>query len=71
MLNMSRVLPSFIKDSRLNGQYMSIADHALNDPYRYKMMYAGWKAANPINPVWLQQLNRIPPWIKWATAGAV
>jgi hypothetical protein len=45
---------------------MEIAEHALNDPVRYKTMSRAWKALNPLNPKWLQQWNRIPLWIKSA-----
>jgi RHS repeat-associated protein len=52
-----------------NGNWTSIAEHALNDPFRYRFMSAAWKAANPINPAWLQQLNRIPLLLEGAAAG--
>jgi len=52
-----------------NGNWTSIAEHALNDPFRYKFMPAAWKALNPINPAWLQQFNRIPLLLKGAAAG--
>jgi len=65
-----RSVPDFIKNSRLNGQYMNIFEHALNDPYRYRFMPNAWKAANPINPGLLRQLNRMPPWVKGSIAGA-
>jgi hypothetical protein len=54
----------------LNGNLVTAAEHALNDPYRYRFMSAAWKAANPMNPAWLQQWNRIPLLLKGAGAGA-
>jgi RHS repeat-associated protein len=56
--------------SILNGNWVTTAEHALNDPYRYRFMNAAWKAANPMNPAWLQQSNRIPLLLKGAGAGA-
>src|SRR5262249_50781991 len=56
--------------SILNGNWVSTAEHALNDPYRYQFMSAAWKAANPMNPAWLQQWNRIPLVLKGTLAGA-
>jgi RHS repeat-associated protein len=53
-----------------NGNWTSIAKHALNDPSRYRFMSAAWKALNPMNPPWLQQLNRIPLLLNGAAAGA-
>jgi hypothetical protein len=35
--------------SRLNGNYVTAAEHALNDPYRYQLMPRAWKEANRIN----------------------
>jgi RHS repeat-associated protein len=58
-------IPDFIVDSDLNGQYVSDLEHALNDDSR---MLKGMTLADK-NPVWLQQLNRIPPWVTDA-AGA-
>jgi RHS repeat-associated protein len=52
-----------------NGNWTSIAEHALNDPSRYRFMSAAWKALNPMNPAWLQQLNRIPLLLGGAAAG--
>jgi hypothetical protein len=53
-----------------NGNWTTIAEHALNDPFRYRFMPAAWKALNPMNPTWLQQLNRIPLLITGTAAGA-
>jgi hypothetical protein len=52
-----------------NGNWISIAEHAVNDPFRYRFMPAAWKALNPMNPAWLQQLNRIPFLLRGAAAG--
>ncbi len=53
-----------------NGNYVSTAEHALNDPFRYRFMDPAWKALNPMNPAWQQQWNRIPLLLKGAGAGA-
>jgi RHS repeat-associated protein len=53
-----------------NGNYVSEAEHALNDPFRYRFMDPAWKALNPMNPAWEQQWNRIPLLLKGAGAGA-
>lgn len=58
-------VPGWIRNSGLNGNFRSAVGHALNDPYRYKFMPRAWKAANPINPAWLRQLDRIPDWLKF------
>jgi hypothetical protein len=63
-------IPDAIVDSDLNGQFVSAEEHALSDPFRYRFMPKGWKGNNPIDPAWLQQLNRIPPWVTGAGAGA-
>jgi RHS repeat-associated protein len=60
------LIPDFIVDSDLNGQYVSDLEHALNDDSR---MLKGMTQADK-NPAWLQQLNRIPPWVTGAGAGA-
>ena len=52
-----------------NGNYVGIAEHAVNDPSRYRFMSPAWKALNPMNPAWKQQLNRIPLLFKGAGAG--
>jgi len=59
-------IPDSIVDSDLNGQYVSDLEHALNDDSR---MLKGMNLADK-NPAWLQQLNRIPPWVTGAGAGA-
>ncbi|OHB45977.1 MAG: hypothetical protein A2Y13_00955 [Planctomycetes bacterium GWC2_45_44] len=43
-----------------NGNYVSVTEHALTDPYRYRFMSKTWKAANPLPNVIVRQLQRIP-----------
>lgn len=62
-------LPDFIVDSKLNGRYMSKIDHIFNDPKAYNFFPKSLKDDFRINPAWLRQWNRIPPWIKGAAAG--
>lgn len=57
-------------DYDAEGNVTSITEHAVNDPFRYRFMPAGWKALNPMNPTWRQQWNRIPYLLKGAAAGA-
>lgn len=52
-----------------NGNWTTIAEHAVNDPFRYRFMPTAWKALSPMNPAWLQQLNRIPLLLEGAAAG--
>lgn len=54
-------LPTWITGAWWNGKFVTVANHALNDPSRFRFMSAAWKALNPINPAWLRQLNRLPP----------
>ncbi|MEO8218803.1 MAG: RHS repeat-associated core domain-containing protein [Acidobacteriota bacterium] len=56
--------------SRANGNYVSAAEHALNDPFRYRFMPRAWKGANPINGALARQLNRIPNALIGTGAGA-
>src|SRR5882762_46232 len=56
--------------SIFNGNYVSEAEHALSDPFRYRFMDPAWKARNPMNPAWEQQWDRIPLLLKGAGAGA-
>jgi len=56
--------------SILNGNWVSIAEHAVNDPFRYKFMPAAFKALNAMNPAALQQWNRIPLLLKGIAVGA-
>ncbi|HKV23081.1 MAG TPA: RHS repeat-associated core domain-containing protein [Candidatus Acidoferrum sp.] len=53
-----------------NGNFVSGAEHALNDPFAYRFMPQAWKTANPMNSAWFQQWNRIPLLLKGAAAGA-
>jgi hypothetical protein len=62
-------VPDWIRDSELNGRYMSRIDHMLNDPKAYNFMPKNLKPEFPINPAWLRQWNRIPPWVKGAAVG--
>ncbi|MHB9069028.1 MAG: RHS repeat-associated core domain-containing protein [Sedimentisphaerales bacterium] len=43
-----------------NGNYVSVTEHALADPYRYRFMSKTWKSANPLPNAILRQLQRIP-----------
>lgn len=56
--------------SILNGNYVSTAQHALSDPYRYRFMPRAWKQANPMPNRMSQMWNRIPNTMKGAGAGA-
>lgn len=56
--------------SLLNGNYVSVVEHALNDPARYRFMPSAWKAMNPINPIWQRAWNRVPFLLKGTAAGA-
>ena len=49
-----------------NGNYVRTATHALSDPYRYRFMSRAWKALNPMPNRLVQQLIRLPNWIKGA-----
>lgn len=54
-----------------NGNYVTTAEHALSDPYRYRFMPRAWKAQNPM-PNRLDQLwTRTPNTWKGAAGGAV
>jgi RHS repeat-associated protein len=53
-----------------NGNYVSTAEHALSDPYRYRFMPRAWKEANPMPNQVLQQWNRIPNVYMGVSAGA-
>ena len=54
----------------LNGNYVSTAEHALSDPYRYRFMPRVWKEANPLPGAATQQLNRVPSVLTGAGIGA-
>jgi RHS repeat-associated protein len=43
-----------------NGNFVTISEHALSDPFRYRFMPRSWKSANPLPSVVTQQWNRIP-----------
>ena len=53
-----------------NGNYVSIATHAVSDPYRYKFMPRVWKAANPPMGTAMSQWTRFPNVYKGAVTGA-
>ncbi len=53
-----------------NGNYVSIAEHALSDPYRYRFMPRIWKSLNPLPNMVVQQWNRIPKVYKGVAGGA-
>ena len=55
--------------SIFNGNYVSIEEHALSDPYRYQFMPRAWKDVNPLPPTITQQWNRIPNIYKGTVAG--
>lgn len=52
-----------------NGNYVTISQHALSDPFRYRFMPRSWKASNPLPSVVTQQWNRIPKVHKGVAAG--
>ena len=52
-----------------NGNYVTPAEHALSDPYRYRFMPRTWKSENPLPNVFKRQWNRLPKWIKGTGAG--
>ena len=52
-----------------NGNYVTTAEHALSDPYRYRFMSREWKAENPLPNQFIQQWERIPNVYKGAAAG--
>ena len=53
-----------------NGNYVTTAEHALSDPYRYQFMPRAWKEANPMPGHIEQMWNRIPNTWKGTAAGA-
>ena len=55
--------------SNWNGNYVSRAEHALSDPYRYQFMPKAWKAENPLPSMAEQQWVRIPNVYKGAATG--
>lgn len=53
-----------------NGNYVTTAEHALSDPYRYRFMARAWKELNPLSSRIYQQWFRIPNVYKGAAAAA-
>jgi hypothetical protein len=53
----------------LNGNYVTIIEHALSDPSRYRFMSRAWKALNPMPSTWVQQWERLPMVLKGAVGG--
>jgi RHS repeat-associated protein len=64
------LLDDLTKAAKLNGNYVSKAEHALSDPSRYRFMPKTWKAANPLPDPLTQQLNRVPLFPTGLAAGA-
>ena len=56
--------------SMWNGNFVSIAQHALSDPYRYRFMPRFWKSNNPLPNAAIQQWKRVPNVFKGGAAGA-
>jgi hypothetical protein len=54
----------------LNGNYVSVAEHALSDPSRYRFMPRVWKEANPLSGAATRQLNRVPNVLAGTAIGA-
>ena len=52
-----------------NGNYVTPAEHALSDPYRYRFMPRSWKEGNPLPGRGSQQWDRLPKVYKGAAAG--
>jgi hypothetical protein len=46
--------------SIFNGNFVTTAEHALTDPFRYRFMPRAWKAGNPMMNPAMQQWLRIP-----------
>jgi RHS repeat-associated protein len=69
----SHWVPARLGGSRslANGNYVSIAEHALSDPYRYRFMPRVWKSNNPLPNIVSQQWSRIPNVYKGIAAGTV
>ncbi len=55
--------------SLLNGNFVTAAQHALSDPYRYRFMKRAWKALNPMPNRLIQQYVRIPNVLKGSLFG--
>ena len=56
------------KDTILNGNYRTAAEHYLEDPFRYP---AGWRELGPRYPDVMQMLSRIPNVFKGMAGGGV
>jgi len=69
---LSHWIPARMGGSRSlwNGNYVTKAEHALSDPYRYRFMSRIWKAENPMPNVISQQWKRLPNSILGTGAGA-
>ncbi|HEX4965046.1 MAG TPA: RHS repeat-associated core domain-containing protein [Thermoanaerobaculia bacterium] len=59
-------LPSWL-NGELNGSYVSSARHYYHDPFRFPR---GWQELGDKWPLLMQQLDRIPNWMKGGGAGA-
>lgn len=53
-----------------NGNYVTVAEHALSDPYRYRFMPRAWKAENPLPSFLNQMWHRTPATWKGSALGA-
>ncbi|THJ12981.1 MAG: RHS repeat-associated core domain-containing protein [Nitrospira sp. CG24C] len=56
-------LPEGLTENPLNGNYRSIAEHAMNDIFRARGMGREFMETQ-MNPFLLQQWNRLPDWMK-------
>ncbi|MBK9693753.1 MAG: hypothetical protein IPO73_19070 [Gemmatimonadetes bacterium] len=54
-----------------NGNVVSVAEHALSDPYRYRFMARAWKALNPLPNALIRQWRRLPAWVPGAGRGGL
>jgi hypothetical protein len=59
----------FGNGTRLNGNYVDKAFHAVTDPHSYRFMPKAWKAANPMMNSAARQFYRIPNVWKGAASG--
>lgn len=57
------MIPDWIVGSRLNGNFVSPLEHAMNDIYRARFFGKDFMN-NEMNPFLLQQWNRMPDWLK-------
>jgi RHS repeat-associated protein len=65
----NRYLPQWLSWQRWNLKLMWGSEHALIDPFRYRMMPRWWKAANPMPPWYVQQWRRVPYWAQGSLGG--